>query len=46
MAAANASARGQRHAILGSPLRELTGFALASAVRTRLWRAPDGGLAG
>jgi hypothetical protein len=28
MAAANASARGQRHAILSSPLRELTGFAL------------------
>jgi hypothetical protein len=29
MAAANASARGQRVAILGSPLRELTGFCLA-----------------
>ena len=29
MAAANASARGQRLAILASPLRELTGFALA-----------------
>jgi hypothetical protein len=29
MAAANASARGQRAAILTSPLRELTGFALA-----------------
>jgi hypothetical protein len=28
MAAANASARGQRHAILASPLRELTGFVL------------------
>ena len=29
MAAANASARGQRHATLASPLAELTGFALA-----------------
>ena len=29
MAAANASARGQRTAILSSPLRELTGFCLA-----------------
>ena len=29
MAAANASARGQRSAILASPLRELTGFVLA-----------------
>ena len=29
MAAANASARGQRAAILASPLRELTGFYLA-----------------
>jgi hypothetical protein len=29
MAAANASARGQRTAILASPLRELTGFYLA-----------------
>ena len=29
MAAANASARGQRVAILGSPLHELTGFCLA-----------------
>ena len=29
MAAANASARGQRVAILGSPLRELTGFYLS-----------------
>ena len=28
MAAANASARGQRHAILRSPLAELTGFVL------------------
>ena len=28
MAAANASARGQRHAILASPLAELTGFDL------------------
>jgi hypothetical protein len=28
MAAANASARGQRHAILASPLGELTGFVL------------------
>jgi hypothetical protein len=28
VAAANASARGQRHAILSSPRRELTGFAL------------------
>jgi hypothetical protein len=28
MAAANASARGQRHAILASPLHEPTGFAL------------------
>jgi hypothetical protein len=28
MAAANASARGQRHAILASPLAELTGFVL------------------
>jgi hypothetical protein len=28
MAAANASARGQRHAILASPLKELTGFYL------------------
>jgi hypothetical protein len=28
MAAANASARGQRHAIVASPLRELTGFVL------------------
>ena len=28
MAAANASARGQRHAILASPRTELTGFAL------------------
>jgi hypothetical protein len=28
MAAANASARGQRHAIMTSPLRELTGFSL------------------
>jgi hypothetical protein len=29
MAAANASARGQRAAILASPLHELTGFYLA-----------------
>jgi hypothetical protein len=29
MAAANGSARGQRSAILSSPLRELTGFGLA-----------------
>jgi hypothetical protein len=29
MAAANASARGQRSAILASPLHELTGFCLA-----------------
>jgi len=29
MAAANASARGQRAAILASPLTELTGFCLA-----------------
>jgi hypothetical protein len=29
MAAANASARGQRHAIMASPLNELTGFELA-----------------
>ena len=29
MAAANASARGQRAAIMASPLREMTGFCLA-----------------
>jgi hypothetical protein len=35
MAAANASARGQRVAILGSPLHELTGFYLAVDCLTR-----------
>jgi len=34
MAAANASARGQRAAILASPLRQLTGFYLAVDCRT------------
>jgi hypothetical protein len=33
MAAANASARGQRHAILASPLAELTGFVLIADCR-------------
>ena len=32
VAAANASARGQRHAILASPFRELTGFVLAASL--------------
>ena len=36
MAAANASARGQRHAILASPLRELTGFELDVSVHVGL----------
>ena len=34
MAAANASARGERAAILASPLRQLTGFYLAVDCRT------------
>jgi hypothetical protein len=51
MAAANASARGQRAAILGSPLHELTSFYLAQRQRGRYlggeapwgWKVRDAG---
>jgi hypothetical protein len=40
MAAANASARGQRAAILASPLSELTGFNLAVDCLTTVAAVP------